>query len=123
MADAFLPERVPIDAYGGGGFRFRDMSHRGSLTILASGVRDWAHGPVESLTAVDVAPILADCEGLEFVLLGTGLTQIFPSRDVRQLFDDAGLGLEVMATGAAARTFNVLLAEQRAVGAALVAVP
>lgn len=123
MCEAFLPERVPIDAYGDGGFRFRDMSHRGSLTILASGVRNWSHGPVDTLGEADVAPILADVDGLEFVLLGTGVTQVFPSRALRQLFDDAGLGLEVMATGAAARTFNVLLAEERAVGVALVAVP
>lgn len=123
MAAAFLPERVPIDAYGDGGFRFRDMSHRGSLLVLSSGIHGWAPAAPEALSEADFAAVFEDQGGLEFILLGTGETQVFPSLAVRRLFDAHDLGLEVMSTGAAARTFNVLLAEGRAVGAALVAVP
>ena len=47
---------------------------------------------------------------------------MFPGAALRQAFADAGLGLEVMSTGAACRTYNVLLAEGRPVGAALIAV-
>ena len=118
----FFPGRAPIDAYGNGGFRFADMSHRGSLLLLPSGIYGWPVTAPGELSLVALAPVLAEQEQFEFLLLGTGATQVFPSPDIRRAFDDAGLGLEIMSTGAAARTYNVLLAEKRAVAAALMAV-
>jgi uncharacterized protein len=56
------------------------------------------------------------------LLLGTGTKQVFPAPDVRRAFADAGVGLEAMTTGAACRTYNILLAEGRMVGAALIPV-
>jgi len=58
-----------------------------------------------------------------FLLLGTGASQVFPPIEVRRAFLDANVGLEPMDTGAACRTYNVLLGEGRPVAAALVAVP
>ena len=117
-----FPGRAPIEAYGNGGFRFADMSHRGSLLLLSSGIYGWDVAELPGLTLASLAPVLAAGAEHEFVLLGTGQSQVFPSLDIRRAFDDAGLGLEVMSTGAAARTYNVLLAEKRAVAAALMAV-
>jgi uncharacterized protein len=57
-----------------------------------------------------------------FVLFGTGDEQRWPSRAVERRFEAEGIGLECMATGAAVRTYNILLAEQRPVAAALIAV-
>jgi uncharacterized protein len=114
----FFPGRAPIDAYGNGGFRFADMSHRGSLLLLPSGIYGWPVMAPGELT-VDA---LAERDQFDFLLLGTGATQIFPASDIRRALEDAGLGLEIMSTGAAARTYNVLLAEKRAVAAALMAV-
>jgi uncharacterized protein len=119
----FYPGRAPVDAYGNGGFRFADMSHRGSILLLPSGIYGWTVATPDELTLDALAPVLAEQKQFEFLLLGTGATQIFPALDIRRAFDDAGLGLEIMSTGAAARTFNVLLAEKRAVAAALMAVP
>ncbi len=119
----FYPGQAPIDAYGDGGFRFAGMSHRGSLLLLPRGVRAWAATDAAKLTMVDFAALLAEREAIEFVLLGTGAGQVFPSLAVRSGFDDAGLGLDPMSTGSAARTYNVLLAEGRKVAAALIAVP
>ena len=119
----FYPERVPLDAYGNGGFRFAGTSHRGSLLILSDGVRGWHIEDFCDLTVDDFSQVLAEPDGLEFILLGTGERQRFPSAAIRDAFAGADIGLEVMATGAACRTFNVLLAEERAVGAALIAVP
>ena len=119
----FYPGRAPIDAYGNGGFRFADMSHRGSLLLLPSGVYGWDPPTPAALTIDAFAAVLAERDGLAFLLLGTGGTHTPASRDLRQAFEEAGLGLEVMTTGAAARTYNVLLAEKRAVAAALIAVP
>jgi uncharacterized protein len=118
----YFPGRATIDAYGNGGFRFADMSHRGSLLLLPSGVYGWEPPGPSSLTFESFAAVLAEQDKIEFLLLGTGAAQVFPPPALRHAFDEAGLGLEVMSTGAAARTYNVLLAEKRAVAAALMAV-
>ena len=60
--------------------------------------------------------------GVGVLLLGVGRTMALPPLDVRRAFIDANIGLEAMDTGAAARTYNVLLAEGRPVAAALIAV-
>ena len=122
LSQGFYPGQAPIDAYGDGGFRFAGMSHRGSLLLLPSGIHAWAATDAAALAMADFAPLLAEHAGIEFVLLGTGAGQVFPSRAVRQGFDDAELGLDAMTTGSAARTYNVLLAEGRKVAAALIAV-
>ena len=120
--DAYLNERVPIDAYGNGGFRFRDMSHRGSLLCLPSGVFGWHPHDAGNLTLADFDAVLGAPENLGFLLLGTGDGQVFPSAQVRKAFVEAGIGLEPMSTGAAVRTYNVLLGEGRDVACALIAV-
>jgi uncharacterized protein len=119
--DGHYPGRVPIDAYGNGGFRFSGMSHRGGLLILADGMSAWAVPSHGALTLAALAPVLARLAMPEFLLLGTGRTQVFPSADVRKAFLDAHIGLDVMDTGAACRTYNILLAEKRPVAAALIA--
>jgi uncharacterized protein len=121
-AHAHFPGRAPIDAYGNGGFRFADMSHRGSIMILPSGIYAWDVAAMEDVTPEACAPFLRELAPPAFVLLGTGPEQCFPDAALRRLFTEAGLGLEAMSTGAACRTFNVLLAEGRDVGAGLIAV-
>jgi uncharacterized protein len=118
---AHYPGRPPIDAYGGGGFRFASMSHKGSILILPSGVYDWAPTlPVQA--PGDFAALLAERGNIGFVLLGTGKDMLRPSRPVREAFAAEGLALDFMSTGAAVRTWNVLVAEDRNVACALVAV-
>lgn len=118
----FVPGRYPIDAYGGGGFRFAEMSHRGSIIVLPSGIKAWAPTTARTLAIQDFAPIFAETSLLELVLVGTGLDILPLAEPIRRQFHDAGIGLDVMQTGAAARTYNILLAENRQVGAALIAV-
>jgi uncharacterized protein len=118
----YFPGRAPIDAYGNGGFRFAGMSHRGSILCLPSGVRSWDVADPAGLTLAALRKILAELEMPQFLLLGTGRTQVFPELAVRAAFAEKRVGLEIMDTGAAARTYNVLLAEQRPVSAALIAV-
>ena len=122
MATPFYPGRAPIDAYGSGGFRFADMSHRGSLLCLPSGILAWPYSEPEELTLAAFEPVLAECDRIEVLLLGTGESQIFLPKELRNQLNERGLFVEAMSTGAAARTYNILLAEQRAVGAALLAV-
>jgi uncharacterized protein len=120
--DGFVPGRFPIDAYGNGGFRFADMSHRGSILALPSGVRAWSVTSATDIDAQSLAPVFAEGDALDLLLLGTGRDVAFIPEDLRARFRDARIGLDVMQTGAAARTYNVLLAENRKVGAALIAV-
>ena len=119
----FYPGRAPIEAYGDGGFRFAGMSHRGSLLLLPDGIHAWTAMDAAKLSLADFEKILGQIEGIEILLLGTGPTQVFPALALRKALEAAGLSLEPMATGTAARTYNVLLAEGRKVAAALLAVP
>ena len=116
------PGRAPIDAYGNGGFRFAQMSHRGSILCLPSGVYAWQPTSPGEIGAASLAPALDEKGALGLLLLGTGRSQQLPGDEVRRAFDAAGIALETMDTGAACRTYNVLLAEGRPVGAALLAV-
>ena len=122
MTDAHFPGRPSIDAYGNGGFRFADMSHRGSLLFLPSGVWGWPVTSVHELAVEDFATVFDDAQSLDFVLLGCGPDAVMPSAELLGAFARHGLGIEPMTTGAAARTYNILLAENRRVGAALIAV-
>jgi uncharacterized protein len=121
--DGFLPGRYPFDAYGNGGFRFADMSHRGSLLALPSGIKAWPVTSMADLTDEVLDPIFAEGDALELLLFGTGVDIAVLPVAFRTRFREAGIGLDVMQTGAAARTYNILLAENRKVGAALIAVP
>jgi uncharacterized protein len=120
--DGFVPGRHPIDAYGNGGFRFADMSHRGSILALPSGVRAWAAIAADEIDADTLAPVFAEGGAIDLLLLGTGREVVPVPEALRRHFREARIGLEVMQTGAAARTYNILLAENRKVGAALIAV-
>jgi uncharacterized protein len=119
-ATAHYPGVAQIEAYGSGGFRFAGMSHRGSLLCLPSGVYAWE--PADPLDVASLAPALAEKSAMRVLILGTGARQVFPAPEVRRAFAEAGVALEPMDTGAACRTYNVLLAEGRPVGAALIAV-
>jgi uncharacterized protein len=69
-----------------------------------------------------LAPVLAEADGIDVLLIGTGDDLVPLGPEIRQHLADAGISADPMATGAAVRTFNVLLAENRAVAAALIAV-
>ncbi|MGE0626336.1 MAG: Mth938-like domain-containing protein [Hyphomicrobiaceae bacterium] len=120
--NAFFPGRAPIDAYGNGGFRFADMSHRGSILCLPSGIQAWSVATADAITIDALAAVVREADAIEVLLLGTGSSQVFPPAALRQALAAENIGIEAMSTGAAARTYNILLAEQRLVAAALIAV-
>jgi uncharacterized protein len=120
--DGFLPGRHGIDAYGNGGFRFGQMSHRGSILLLPSGIRAWDVSAPSAIDGPSLAPVIAEAEGIELLLIGTGADIVFLPDALRQRLKAAGIGVDAMQTGAAARTYNILMAENRKVAAALIAV-
>jgi uncharacterized protein len=77
---------------------------------------------IEALDRPAMSEVLSLAGTITFALVGTGRSLVRPSRDVRAAFEEAGVWLEAMDTGAAARTYNVLLAEGRPIAAALIAV-
>ena len=119
---AHFPGRAPIEAYGNGGFRFADMSHRGSLLCLPSGIYGWEPVDPASLKATDFEKLLAEARDIEILLVGCGRDLRPLPAALRSVLRDARISADPMSTGAAVRTYNVLLAEDRAVAAALIAV-
>jgi uncharacterized protein len=122
MREAHFPGRAPIDAYGNGGFRFAAMSHRGSILCLPSGIHGWQPWDPGNLSVDDFSKLLAEAGGVQILLVGTGRELKPLPKPLREALREAGISADPMSTGAAVRTYNVLLAEDRAVAAALVAV-
>ncbi len=122
IREAHFPGRAPIDAYGNGGFRFAEMSHRGSILCLPSGIHGWEPKNPPLLSRADLGAILEEASDIEILLVGTGMDLRRIPEDVRALMRQHHISSDPMSTGAAVRTYNVLLAEDRAVAAALIAV-
>jgi uncharacterized protein len=123
MADApHLPAPAAIDAYGNGGFRFAGVSHRGSLLCLPDGIWAWPVKDVRELTQAALEPVLARAQQLDFFFIGAGRDPWVMLPQLRARFRELSLSVDCMATGAAVRTYNILLAEGRRVGAGLIAI-
>src|SRR3954470_11425323 len=72
IREAHFPGRAPIEAYGNGGFRFADMSHRGSLLCLPTGIYGWEPKDSSALVPEDFARVFAEAENIEILLVGSG---------------------------------------------------
>lgn len=115
-----LAERAPIAGYGAGVFRIGGLEHPGSLLILPDGVYHWPIATFEDITVASLAAVLTPPSS-SFLLLGTGKTQHFLSPAIRNALTSANIAFETMNTGAACRTYNLLLNERRIFAAVLVA--
>jgi uncharacterized protein len=118
----YVPGRHKIDDYGGGGFRFADMSHRGSILALPTGIRAIAAASWSDIDAASIDLALSDSGGLDIFIVGSGKDLTPLAAPLRAKLRAAGVGCETMATGAAVRTYNMLVDEGRRVGALLIAV-
>lgn len=119
----YLPGRHPIDAYGEGGFKFAGMSHRGSLLALPSGLYAWDATRPADIDEASLARVLDEApDAIEHLLVGTGLDLAPLAPALVQRLRASKIVAEPMATGAAARTYNILMGEGRRVAAALLAV-
>lgn len=120
--DPHFPGRAPIDAYGAGGFRFADMSHRGSILALPSGIWAWTPSTAAEIDETALARVIAEKAEIDFLLIGCGRDPILLPQPLRNRLKQIGLSYDIMPTRVAASTYNVLLAEARRVAAALIAV-
>lgn len=115
MNEVQFDDSNPVDSYGPGFFRVGGQVLEGAVLLLPSGASVW--GGYE-----DAAALVAVAGQVDVLLLGTGAEIAHPPAALRRAVEAAGLGLEVMASPAACRTYNVLLAEGRRVGAAMLPV-
>lgn len=133
--EAGLPSTQPtgprqqIQAYGGGAFRISGVRHEGSVLILAERTQAWSAGSIETISAASLAPLTretgeapSDAGAGLLVIIGCGEKFVAMPPALRAGLAAAGIHAEWMGTGAACRTFNVLVGEGRAVRAALLAV-
>ncbi|MBN9072588.1 MAG: hypothetical protein J0H34_13555, partial [Rhizobiales bacterium] len=104
MRAAHFPGRAPIDAYGNGGFRFADMSHRGSILCLPSGIYGWQPADPSRLAAADFERVLAEAGKIEILLVGSGPDLRPLPAGLRAALQEAGVAADPMSTGAAVRT-------------------
>jgi uncharacterized protein len=120
MREVAFSERPPIEGYGPGVFRLGGTLHHGGLMILPRRMDDWA--PSRPFADADFAAAVEAAEDIDLLLVGMGgdVAAYDPAQKAR--IEAAGFGVEFMATPAACRTYNVLLAEERRVAAALIAV-
>jgi len=105
----------PVDGYGPNFFRVGGKVHEGAIAVLPGGVAAW--GGFE-----DTETVLQAAERMDVVFVGTGAEIAHAPAGFRSALEDAGLGVEVMASPAACRTYNVLLSEGRRIGAVLLPV-
>ena len=120
-----IPEgRQLVEAYGDGGFKVSGTAYKGAVIVFPGRTLSWEIAAFADLTLDHFAPIMAAGAAGEvsLMLLGCGPRMLMLPAPLRQALRAAGIVSEVMDTGAACRTYNVLLAEGRRVCAAMLAV-
>lgn len=118
MIEIDYEAQPPIDGYGPGGFRVDGAWRDGPMLLMANGPQN-IDAP---LSLVGCQALLNAAEDLDLVVIGQG-DDIAPiPHDLRRALEAAAIGIEIMATPSACRTYNVLLTEDRRVAAALIPV-
>lgn len=115
--------RQIVQAYGDLGFRVSGVRYEGSVWILPEATMAWPVTDLAQIVPDSFDPLIAKAAGqVAILIVGTGkkMTPLPPA--VRQRCRQGGIALEFMDTGAACRTYNVLLTEERQVAAALIAI-
>ncbi len=115
-------DRQLIQTYGPGHFRISDVDHEGAVLVLPQQTLAWAVAAAVDIAPDNLAAVIGAAPPVEVLLVGCGAKAVFIPPSKRAALKAHGIVLEVMDTGAACRTYNVLLAEGRRVAAALVPV-
>ena len=108
-----------IESYGPGGFRVSGLAYPQSILVFPDRTIIWEVADFAAVSAETLAPVLSR-GGVEILLLGCGSRLLPVPLQLRHALRSAGIGVDAMDTGAACRTYNVLMAEERQVAAALI---
>lgn len=115
--------RQRIERYGNKSFLVSGQRYEGSVLVFPEMTLPWSVAEIGALTVDSLSEVAAARPPVELLLLGMGGRFAPLAAPLRQAFAEIGLIVEAMDTGAACRTYNVLMAEDRRVAAALIAVP
>jgi uncharacterized protein len=110
-------DRQVIESYSAQGFRVSGTFHGGAILVLPQATHPWRVAAIPEITLGSLAPIVA--AGARILLLGCGERMVLVPADLRRALRGHGVVVDAMDTGAACRTYNILLAEDRLVAAAL----
>jgi uncharacterized protein len=115
--------RQIVESYGDRRFRVTGAVYEGSILVFPGRTLPWPVAAMDQLDAASLAPVLAEAGAgnVDLLLLGCGARMALVPAALRQQLRDAGVVIEAMDTGAACRTYNVLMADGRRVAAALIA--
>jgi uncharacterized protein len=111
--------RQVIESYGTAGFRVSGTAHAGSILVFIDQTLAWPMAKIEDVTFDGLAPVVARGD-IEILLLGCGRRMMPIPAELRRGLRARGIVLDAMDTGAACRTYNILLSEERRVAAALI---
>ena len=114
--------RVIVDGYGDGGFRINGERHVGGLIVLETEALAIPSVTLDELTPAVLEPLVERADELDVVLFGTGDRMRFLPPAIMELLDHHRIGFDPMDTGAACRSFNVLVTEDRRAAAVLLPV-
>ena len=114
--------RQVIQRYGEGGFRIAGTHYTGSVLVMTEETMLWPITQAAEINIKSLGPLFAKNANPGIILIGCGPKFLIPPKELRLAMKDKGAVLEWMDTGAACRTYNVLLTEEREVFAAFIAV-
>ncbi|OWJ62048.1 Mth938-like domain-containing protein [Inquilinus limosus] len=116
------PGRRMIDGYPPGGFRVAGTLYEGPMLIWPEGEAPWSLDRIEDLALAHLDPVRRIDPPVEVLLIGCGPRMVLLPSALRRQIREAGIGMDAMDTGAACRTYNVLISEGRRAAAALIPV-
>ncbi|MDF2367308.1 Mth938-like domain-containing protein [Sneathiella sp.] len=111
-----------INGYGDGGFRVSGVRYEGSVLILPEKTESWSLADIDGISLDSLSSLTESSDNIEILLIGCGDGMAYIEDDIRNALREKGIVIDAMSTGAAVRTYNVLLLERRRVAAALIAV-
>ena len=111
-----------IDAYGDGGFRLEGQRFEGSIIVTPQGLFPWPVAAMGNVTSASLAVVVEAIGSIDFLVVGSGEGFARLPASAQRHLESCGLFPDMMPTAAACRTYNMLLAENRRVAAALIAV-
>lgn len=113
--------RQVIQGYGAGGFKIAGQEYAGSVLVFPDETHQWHIKSFAELGPEDFQIVMSRAAEINLLLIGCGKNQEFFPPALRKALSQHGIVVDSMDTGAACRTFNVLLSEERRVAAALIA--
>ncbi|MZR30839.1 Mth938-like domain-containing protein [Sneathiella litorea] len=111
-----------INSYGDGGFRVSGVRYEGSVLVLPEKTENWSLTDIGALSLDSLDTLIENSDEIDILLIGCGGGMVFIEEDIRNSLREKGIVIDAMSTGAAVRTYNVLLLERRRVAAAMIAV-